>query len=410
MKILHTSDWHLGSVLHGRKRYEEYARFLNWLIEYIRDAQIDIVLIAGDIFDNSAPSNRAQEMYYNFLNQVAAIPDLQVVVTGGNHDSPSLLNAPKPLLRQLRIHVIGAITSDVTEEVLLLHSKDGSQSLIVCAVPYLRDRDIRMAEPGESIEDKITKIQEGIRDHYQQVWAVAKALRQESGSSIPIIAMGHLFLSGCKVNSDDRVRDLYIGNLGGIDPDTIYCGFDYLALGHLHEHRKIEGNPWCRYCGAPLPLGFGEAGQEKKIVVIEFRLDGERSVEEIPVPCFRKLMRIQGDIPSVEAAIQDLGKKGENVWIEVRVESEFNAASIQNRLHELTKTTCVEILKIENTSLTRMALRSMEEGENLGDLDETEVFIRCLDENEIPDEEKGDLLSLFREILVTVQEDDRHAE
>lgn len=410
MKILHTSDWHLGSVLHGRKRYEEYAMFLNWLIDYIRDEQIDIVLIAGDIFDNSAPSNRAQEMYYNFLNQVATIPGLQVVVIGGNHDSPTLLNAPKPLLRQLRIHVIGAITSDVTEEVLLLHSRDGSQSLIVCAVPYLRDRDIRIAEPGESIEDKIKKIQEGIRDHYQEVWEAAKTLRKESGSPLSVIALGHLFLSGCAKNGDDRVRDLYIGNLGEIEPDAILCGFDYLALGHLHRHEIVGGNPWSRYCGSPLPMGFGEAGQDKKIVVIDFQEDGERSVKEIRIPCFRTLARIQGDISTVEAAIQELAIKGENVWIEVMIESKLNAASIQNRLHELTKTTSVEILKIENEGLSRMALRSMEEGEHLGDLDENEVFIRCLDDNKIPDEERGDLISLFREILVTVQEEDRNAE
>jgi DNA repair protein SbcD/Mre11 len=410
MKVLHTSDWHLGSVLYGRKRYEEYEQFLEWLIDRIRDEDIDVLLIAGDIFDNSAPSNRAQEMYYYFLNQVAAIPGLQVVVTGGNHDSPSLLNAPKPLLRQLRIHVIGAITSDVTEEILLLHSKDGSQSLIVCAVPYLRDRDIRTAEPGESSEDKITKIQDGIRDHYQQVWGEANKIRKDYGLSIPVIAMGHLHLSGCKVTSDDRVRDLYIGNLEGVAPDTILCGFNYLALGHLHQHNKVGGNLWCRYSGSPLPMGFGEAGQEKKIVVIDFQENGERSVEEISVPCFRKLLKIRGDISSVEAVIQNLVNKGENIWIDVMVESEFNADSIQNRLHELARNTSVEILKIENEALTRRAFRAMEEGEHLGDLDETEVFIRCLDENEIPDEEKGDLISLFREILVTVQEDDRYAE
>ena len=96
MKVLHTSDWHLGNVLHGRKRYDEYEQFLDWLVGCIRDEQIDVLLIAGDIFDTTAPSNRAQELYYHFLNRVAEIHGLQVVVTGGNHDSPSLLNAPNP--------------------------------------------------------------------------------------------------------------------------------------------------------------------------------------------------------------------------------------------------------------------------------------------------------------------------
>ncbi|MDD1710051.1 MAG: exonuclease SbcCD subunit D C-terminal domain-containing protein [Methanoregulaceae archaeon] len=408
MKILHTSDWHLGTVLHGRRRYDEYEQFLDWLAGCIRDTQIDVLLISGDIFDNTAPSNRAQELYYHFLNQVAEIQGLQVIITGGNHDSPSLLDAPKPLLRQLRIHVIGAVTPEISEEVILLRSANESECLIVCAVPYLRDRDIRTVEPGESIEDKMVKIQEGISEHYRQVWAVAQSLRGDS--AIPIIAMGHLFLSGCPVHGDERVRELYIGNLRGIDPGGILCGFDYLALGHLHEHRKIEGNPWCRYSGAPIPLGFGEAGQEKKVIVIDFPKKGERSIREIPVPCFRKLQKIQGDISSTEQTLRELCEGGERVWVEVVVESEFTAASLQARLHDLVRNSPVEILKIENAALTNAVLRAMVEGEHLADLDETDVFSRCLDEHRITGEDRDHLLTLFQEILVAVREEDRYDE
>lgn len=408
MKVLHTSDWHLGSTLHGRKRYDEYEQFLDWLIQQIGEEHIDVLLIAGDVFDNSTPSNHAQSLYYHFLHRVAAIPCLQVVVTGGNHDSPSLLDAPKDLLRQLRIHVIGSITSDISEEIIILRAED-SQSLIVCAVPYLRDRDIRMTEPGESIEDKAKKIREGIMEHYRQVWVAAESIRQESDSSIPIIAMGHLFLESCQTNRDDGVRELYIGNIAGIDANTVVHGFDYFALGHLHGHTKVGGNQWCRYCGSPLPMGFAEAGKEKKIVIIDFQ-GNDKSIKEIDIPCFRKLKRIQGDLPSIEAEIQDLCRKGQNVWIEVLVESEFNASLIQIRLRELVKDSSVEILKIMNTQLFERALHAMEEGETLEDLDETEVFSRCLDMNEISARERKDLLNLYQEILAAIQEEDHFAE
>ena len=408
MKILHTSDWHLGNVLHGRKRYDEYERFLHWLVGCIRDEQIDVLLIAGDIFDTTAPSNRAQELYFHFLNQVAAIHGLQVVVTGGNHDSPSLLNAPKPLLRQLRIHVIGAVTPDVSDEVILLQSGDSLESVIVCAVPYLRDRDIRTVEPGESIDDKMTKIQEGISDHYRQVWTVAQSLRWDR--AIPIIAMGHLFLAGCSPNGDERVRELYIGTLDGVDPGSILHGFDYLALGHLHEHRKVAGNPWCRYSGAPIPLGFGEAGQEKKVVVIDLFEGGTRSIREITVPCFLRLQKIQGAISAIEQTLRELGAEEEQVWVEVVAESDSTAAGLQARLHDVVRNSPVEILKIENAALTNAVLRAMEEGEHLGDLDERDVFSRCLDEHGITGGDRDQLFALFQEILVAVREEDHYAE
>jgi len=408
MKVLHTSDWHLGNVLHGRKRYDEYEQFLNWLVGCIRDEQIDVLLIAGDIFDTTAPSNRAQELYYHFLNRVAEIHGLQVVVTGGNHDSPSLLNAPKPLLRQLHIHVVGAATPDISEEVFLLQSGDSSESVIVCAVPYLRDRDIRTVEPGESIDDKMTKIQEGISDHYRQVWTVAQSLRGDR--TIPIIAMGHLFLAGCSPNGDERVRDLYIGTLDGVEPGRILHGFDYLALGHLHEHRKVTGSPWCRYSGAPIPLGFGEAGQEKKVVVIDLPEEGTRSVREVPVPCFLRLQKIPGAISAIEQTLRGLCAGEERVWVEIVVESGGTSAGLQSRLHDLVRNSPVEILKIENAALTNAVLRAMEEGEHLGDLDETDVFSRCLDEHGITGGDRDQLITLFQEILVAVREEDRNAE
>jgi len=164
MKILHTSDWHLGRTLYGRKRYEEFEAFLNWLAGLIDDEDVDVLLVAGDVFDNSTPSNRAQELYYRFLCRVAASPKRHVVVTAGNHDSPSFLNAPKELLKFLNVHVVGSASDSPEDELIVLAGPDQEPRLIVCAVPYLRDRDIRTAEAGESVEDKERKIIEGIRN------------------------------------------------------------------------------------------------------------------------------------------------------------------------------------------------------------------------------------------------------
>ena len=174
MRLLHTSDWHIGRTLYGRKRYEEFEAFLHWLAETIQGDGIDALLVAGDVFDTSVPSNRAQELYYRFLCRVAASPCRHVVVVAGNHDSPSFLNAPRELLKALNVHVIGSASENPEDEVLVLRDGRDTPELIVCAVPYLRDRDIRVAEAGESVEDKERKLIEGIRSRYAAVAAIAE--------------------------------------------------------------------------------------------------------------------------------------------------------------------------------------------------------------------------------------------
>ncbi len=270
MKILHSSDWHLGSSLYGHKRYEEFEAFLIWLAQSLQKEQIDVLIIAGDIFDTSTPSNRAMGLYYQLLNMVTSIPGLQIIITAGNHDSPSLINAPQQLLKHLHIHVIGSIPENPENEILVINDYQGQPSLIVCAVPYLRDRDIRLSEPGESIEDKTRKLENGVQNHYQQVARIAKAKREELGGNIPIIATGHLFVSGGKTVEGDGVRELYVGNLARIRAENLCDGIDYLALGHLHVPQIVSGKDTMRYCGSPIALGFGDAGQQKQVVIVEF--------------------------------------------------------------------------------------------------------------------------------------------
>lgn len=213
MKILHTSDWHIGRTLYGRKRYEEFAAFLTWLADTIEQQEMVALLVSGDVFDTSAPSNRAQELYYRFLCRVAASSCRHVVVTAGNHDSPSFLNAPKELLKTLNVHVIGCASETPEDEMLVLRNAKAVPELIVCAIPYLRDRDLRVAEAGESVEDKEQKLLDGIQNHYAAVAALAAQTRTELGADIPIVAMGHIFTAGGQTVDGDGVRELYVGSL-----------------------------------------------------------------------------------------------------------------------------------------------------------------------------------------------------
>ena len=177
MRVLHTSDWHIGRTLYGRQRYEEFEAFLDWLAVLVEEENIDVLLVAGDVFDNSTPGNHAQELYYRFLCRVAASSNRHVVVTAGNHDSPSFLNAPRELLKFLNVHVVGCASDPPADELIVINGPDREPRLIVCAIPYLRDREIRTAEAGESVEDKERKIIEGIRAHYRRVCEAAKEKR-----------------------------------------------------------------------------------------------------------------------------------------------------------------------------------------------------------------------------------------
>jgi len=410
MKILHTSDWHLGRALDGRKRYDEYEAFLNWLAELIESQDIDALLVAGDVFDNSTPSNRAQELYYRFLYRMAASPRRQVVVTAGNHDSPSFLDAPRELLKFLNIHVVGCASTSPADEVIVLKGPDGEPGLIVCAVPYLRDRDIRTAEAGESIEDKERKIIEGIRGHYRLVYDAAQAKQAALNRAVPIVAMGHLYTAGGKTIDGDGVRELYIGALLHVGRDVFPEGIGYLALGHLHIPQSVGGSDFIRYSGSPLPISFGEATQKKNVVLVEFSEDGVPRITELPVPCFQELRTIKGDWPTLARALDELKGRGSKAWLEILYEGDEAAGDLQNRLDEAVAGTGIEILRVRNNRMVERAMSGNGGEETLDDLTVTDVFERCLDDRNVSAERRPALLSAYKEIIVSLDEQDPRAE
>ncbi len=409
MKVLHTSDWHIGRMLYGRKRYEEFEAFLGWMAETIDQEQVDVLLVAGDIFDTSTPSNRAQKLYYQFLCQVANSQCRHVIVIAGNHDSPSFLNAPKELLRALDVHVVGAVTEHHEDEVLVLSREQGLPELIVCAVPYLRDRDIRLAEAGESIEDKDHKLIEGIRTHYAEVVALAEQKREALGVSVPIVAMGHLFTAGGQTAEGEGLRELYVGSLAhvtaGIFPESI----DYLALGHLHVPQMVGGSEMMRYSGSPLPMGFGEAKQQKSVCLVEFVGD-DLSVSLANVPVFQCLERVKGDWDAISARIVELCATQSTAWLEVVYEGEEVIGDLQERLNAAVADTEMEILRVKNKRIIDRVLNQIHDEETLDDLSVNDVFERCLSLHEVPEEQRPDLLRAYQETLTSLYHDDAKAE
>lgn len=398
LRVLHTSDWHLGRTLYGRKRHETFAAFLDWLADTIRQQRIDVLVVAGDVFDTSAPSNRSQELYYRFLRRVMDTCR-HIVVVAGNHDSPSFLSAPGELLRALDVHVVGAVTDTPEDEILTLRDADGEPELIVCAVPYLRDRDIRLVEPGESVEDKERKLVEGVRRHYEAVAALAEARR--SRPDLPVLATGHLFAAGGKTAEGDGVRQLYVGSLARVTADCFPETIDYLALGHLHLPQKVGGSETRRYSGSPIPMGFGETGV-KQVCVVDFA--GRRAaVTPLAVPVFQELEQIEGPWDRIESRLRALAVAGSRAWLEIVYTGDTLISDLRERLDALTDGTGMAVLRVKNARLMERALER-EDADTLDTLDVHEVFERCLAAHEVPEEQREALRLAYRETVASLFE------
>ena len=410
MKVLHTSDWHLGRSLYGRKRHDEFVAFLDWLVGTIEAEQIDTLLVAGDVFDSITPGNRTQELYYGFLCRVAASCCRHVVVIGGNHDSPSFLNAPRALLRTLNVYVVGAMTEVLEDEVLVLY-KDEQPEAIVCAVPYLRDRDIRTVEPGESIDDKNAKLVEGLKKHYADVCEIAEQKRsgfeREGFSDIPVIGMGHLFAAGGKTVDGDGVRDLYVGSLAHVGADVFPASIDYLALGHLHIPQVVGGARHIRYSGSPIPMGYGEATQEKKVILIEFN-GTAMDIREVGVPCFQQLVRIVGSMADIQAKLKELKREDSRAWLEIEYTGNDLIGNLQEIVGEALAGSAMEVRRIINRQISDRVLSAIMEGETLDDLNTSDVFSRCLDTYDVAEEDRQELTASYNEIIRSLDEEDVH--
>ena len=409
MKVLHTSDWHIGRELYGRNRYDEVAAFLNWLIKTIEQNKINTLLIAGDIFDSTTPSNRSQELYYRFLCNVVSTSCHNVIITAGNHDSPSFINAPRDLLKYLNIHVIGNKCEKLEDEVIVLNNKDGIPELIVCAVPYLRDRDIRLVEEGESTIDKERKLITGIRNHYSEVIKLAHQIRQKIKIEIPIIAMGHLFIAGGQVIDGDGVRELYLNAHAHISPELLPKNVDYFALGHLHTPQKVDDLDIVRYSGSPLPIGFGEAYQKKSLTTVEFN-SFKPNVQLIETPVFQKLECINGDWGKILTKIHELTHIDSNAWLEIIHEGNEIIDNIRERLNEAVSNTKLEILCVKNNRNIDTVLNQIDDNETLNNMESEEVFRECLLCNNIPENQWDDMINAYKEIISTLNEEDLMAE
>jgi len=293
MKILHTADWHIGKVLHKHSLEDEICLFFEWLLETIQSQSIDILLISGDIFDRANPSTSDQGIYFDFLSRLIPLK-IQVIITGGNHDSVGFLNAPKDILSKLKISIIGGACKNIEDELVLVKDSKGSNKMVVAAIPYLRDKDLRNSNTDEKFETRTEAIRYGIKKHYKE----AGDLCAELYPNLPAIAMGHLYASGASTSESER--DIQMGNEASIDASIFPSIFSYVALGHIHQPQIVAQNETIRYSGSPIALSFSEKKDVKSVITIEL-IDGSfNNPKTVKIPKFRELKRFKGRLAEIK--------------------------------------------------------------------------------------------------------------
>lgn len=398
MKILHTADWHLGHRLHEQSQGEEQTLFLSWLLVFINNENIDVLLISGDIFDTGAPSNQSLEMYYNFLVKLKSTNCQSVIITGGNHDSPGTLNAPKDILNALSIKVVGKATENIEDEVFEIEVN--GEKVIIGAVPYLRDGDIRRAVAGESFEDLTDKYKAALINHYN---FCAEQCELINTSHAPVIAMGHLFATGGTIS--DSEQNIYVGTLGHIGAEDFPTYFDYIALGHLHRPQIIGENPKIRYSGSPHVLSFSEVGYEKKVIILKIEDNKITDIKDTTIPHFREFYKLNGTISECIKKFPDVISNSYQLrpWVEIVLNEESNINT--DELKKAAEKYPFEILKTAlKTQKQNIGIEKLlENSKSIKELLPTEVFkLKCL-ENGFFLEERPDIEDAFNEILQQVK-------
>ncbi|WP_444436802.1 exonuclease subunit SbcD [Pseudomonas sp. A6] len=404
MRILHTSDWHLGQHFMGKSREAEHRAFCRWLVERVREHDVDAVIIAGDVFDTGAPPSYAREQYNRFIVELRET-GASLVVLGGNHDSVAMLEESRELLAVLGTRVIAAAGADLDRQLLVLPQRDGTPGAVLCAIPFLRPRDLLASQAGQSAQDKQLALQQGIQAHYQALFALAEAKRAELGGKLPIVATGHLTTVGA--SASESVREIYVGSLEAF-PTSAFPAADYIALGHIHRPQKVGGLEHVRYCGSPIALSFDEARQAKEVLLVDLDESGLRAVTPLPVPCFQPLQSLAGDLDSLPAALAEaanLGTPERPVWVEVLVRSDDYLNDLQARLEKLCEELPVEVLRTRRERGNQQAGLFGEARETLDELSAEDVFEQLLDAEQLEPPLRQELAGLYRQVVAELQEE-----
>lgn len=412
MRILHTSDWHLGQYFVGQNRAAEHQAFFHWLKQQIIQLDADVLLVAGDIFDTATPPSYARELYHQLIVDLQPT-GVQLVLLGGNHDSVAVLQESAALLQCLNTTVIPGYQTSSAEHLVTLRQKNGQVGAVLAAVPFLRPRDLSQradgkSQPGQTAADKSAQLQQQISAVYQELYQQAQQLAialQNSNSltePLPLLATGHLTTVGA--SSSESVREIYIGTLEAL-PASCLPPFAYIALGHIHQAQQVAGSEFIRYSGSPIALSFDEARQQKQLLLVEFSAGSQVPVvSSVDIPCFQPLLSLRSDVASLATALSPVLAQltaGQQLWLELVLSGETALLSdLQLQLQQQLADLPVQLLKLRRERQRSSSLTSDTFEPSLLELTPQQVIESRLAQAELPAELQQRLLQLHQQALV----------
>lgn len=402
MRILHTSDWHLGHELHGYSRVVEHEQFMRWLLTVILEQSVDVLVITGDLYDAANPPVDAQQRFYRFLSDALAVSaHLHVVVVGGNHDSAARIELPKPLVDGTRVHFVGALPRtngkiEPERAVFKLIDDKGKLGAVCAAVPYLRPADVAGFDTDEN----------AVAELYQLLFQAARASAGEN--AVPILLTGHLHVAGAFA-SEDSERRIFIGGQEALPSSVFPADAAYVALGHLHRPQAVPGPPLIRYAGAPFPMALDERTYEHSIVLVDVG-SGNVHTTLVKTPRSVQFIRVPADgalpIDEVEDLLRDLDvgsvEPDHEPYLEVCVRVDTAEPDLRRRVEHALEGKPVKLARIHKqaSGLGGTLADDVDPGAELFDLQPDEVF-RRLHQREYQADPPDDLQAAFRELVST---------
>ena len=394
IRILHTADWHLGQTFFGYDRVEEHAHFLDWLARELKENEIDVLLIAGDVFDVSNPSAASQRMFYRFIRRVTTEnPQLQLVIVAGNHDSAARLEAPLPLLQEMRTDIKGIVRRrdgeiDYDDLIVELKNRSGEVEALCLAVPFLRQGDYPVVVTDGN------PYAEGVKELYTRLQNRAMERRKKDQA---IVAVGHLQATGSEIAERDFSERTIIGGLECVSPDTFteqiaytalghihksqreyapkpYKQSAHTALGHIHKSQRVSGRENIRYAGSPLPMSFAERDYHHGVVMVTLAEGWAVEIEKREyTPLVRLLSVPKGKAVSPEEVLDELARlplqmeeaKGNShyPYLEVKVLVTEPEPMLRQQIEEILSDKAVRLARI--VSVYRQAKTDVKEEEAL---------------------------------------------
>lgn len=350
LKILHTADWHLGQVFHEYDRSFEHETFLKWLIKTVCEYDIDVLLMSGDVFDVSNPSAASTRLYYWLLRELtAAQPNIQIIITAGNHDSAARLEAPKLLLEAFNISIVGLVqkntdaTANYENLIIPLKNKAGQRKAWCMAIPYLKQGDYPV------IEGATQPYAQGITKFYQDAYAcvVNKKLPGEA-----IVAMGHLHTLDATSSEEDKSERAIMGGIEFIPASAFHEQIAYTALGHIHKAQKVAKKENIRYSGSPIPMSFSEINYKHQVIYIELEGEIAGKIEPIEIPLSIELLRVPAKPEPLNKVLIELNQLPEVTdktyapFLEIRILLDGPEPSLRHKIESAIENKQVRLTRI----------------------------------------------------------------